>query len=270
MRTGPLSALAGALLLIGCGASSEPQPAPIHPGYTVTAAQLEEVLAELDPASADRIRERSQVFLELMAQMLVVHPSLYVLVDKQHALASDYVPDDLVALDDYPITTNRAGHHLSRRIMPDLMAMVETARNSGLELLVSSAYRSYDYQERVYRRHVADLGTAEADRVSARPGHSQHQLGTTVDFGSISVGYGTTVNGRWMASNAWRFGFSLSYPADAEELTGYRYEPWHFRYVGRVGTRLEREFFAGQQQIFLEFVADWAAWFIGRRTEGTG
>ena len=270
MRTGPLPALAGALLLIGCGASSQPIPAPIHPGYTVTTAQLEELLAELDPASADRIRERSQVFLDLMAQMLAVHPSLYVLVDKRHALASDYVPDDLVALDDYPITTNRDGHRLSRRIMPDLMAMVEAARNSGIELLVSSAYRSYDYQERVYRRHVADLGTTEADRVSARPGHSQHQLGTTLDFGSISVGYGTTVNGRWMAANAWRFGFSLSYPADAEERTGYRYEPWHFRYVGRVGSRLEREFFAGQQQIFLEFLADWAAWFIGRRTGATG
>ena len=130
---------------------------------------------------------------------------------------------------------------------------------------MSSAYRSYDYQAGLYNRHVEQLGKAAADRVSARPGHSQHQLGTTIDFGSIAAGYGETPNGRWLAAHAWRFGFSLSYPAGYEEYTGYDYEPWHFRYLGRVGTRLEREFFAGLQQRFLVFLAEWAWWFELRR-----
>ena len=131
--------------------------------------------------------------------------------------------------------------------------------------MVSSAYRSFDYQDRLYRRHVDQVGREAADLVSARPGHSQHQLGTAIDFGSISDGYGETANGRWVAQHAWRFGFSLSYPAGATDRTGYSYEPWHFRYIGRVGTRLEREFFGGQQQALLEFLAAWAPWFAQRR-----
>jgi D-alanyl-D-alanine carboxypeptidase len=226
---------------------------------------LEEVLATVEPSSAEQIRARPQVFLELVAEMLAAPEALHRLVDKQHALESDYGPDDPVALERYPITTNRTGHRLSRLIMPDLLAMIEAARAAGIELMVSSAYRSYDYQAGVYNRHVEKLGTAAADRVSARPGHSQHQLGTTIDFGSIAAGYGETPNGRWVAAHAWRFGFSLSYPAGQAETTGYDYEPWHFRYLGRVGTLLEREFFGSLQQRFLEFFAEWSWWFELRR-----
>lgn len=260
-----LACVAASLLLAGCGASSEPAP-PIHPVFSITATDLDEVLEQLDAATADGIRSHRQVFLDLMAQMLAADRSQWVLVDKQHPLPKDYVPTDLVPLDNYPVTTSRAGHRLSRRVMPDLLAMVEAARIDGIELMVSSAYRSFDYQDGLYQRHVERVGKAAADLVSARPGHSQHQLGTAVDFGSISDGYGETANGRWVAQHAWRFGFSLSYPRGATEWTGYTYEPWHFRYIGRVGTRLEREFFAGQQQLLLEFLAEWAPWFAERRS----
>ena len=254
------------LATVGCGAEKPPleppaPPPPLHPAFSVTLQDLDQVLAAVEPASAERILARPQVFMDLLAQMLAVPAPYYRLVDKRHALEPDYEPDDLVALEDYPITTNRRGHRLSRRVLPDLLAMIEAARSDGIELLVSSAYRSYDYQAGLYERQVAELGSAAADRVSARPGHSQHQLGTTIDFGSIAAGYGETANGRWVAANAWRFGFSLSYPASHEEATGYDYEPWHFRYIGRVGTRLEREFFGGLQQQCLEFLAEWAPWF---------
>lgn len=251
------AALAGAVT-----ACAEPEPPPpLHPAFSITMPDLEEVLEAVDEAAAQRIRARPQVFLELMEQMLTAAPPLHRLVDKQNALGSDYEPGDLVALERYPIAANRAGHRLSRLVMPDLLAMIEAARSDGIELMVSSAYRSYRYQAGLYERHVEQHGEAAADRVSARPGHSQHQLGTTIDFGSIAAGYGDTPNGRWLAASAWRFGFSLSYPAGYEEYTGYDYEPWHFRYLGRVGTLLERQFFGGLQQRFLEFFAEWAWWF---------
>ena len=261
-----LRGIAGAafmLAAVGC-AVSEPPPA-LHPGFSITMPDLEEVLAAVEPNSGARIRARPQVFLDLMAKMLTAPQAFHRLVDKQHALESDHGPGDLVAMEGYPITTNRPGHRLSRRIMPDLLAMIEAARSDGIELMVSSAYRSYEYQAGLYQRHVEQFGKEAADRVSARPGHSQHQLGTTIDFGSIAAGYGETPNGRWLAAHAWRFGFSLSYLEGQEEVTGYDYEPWHFRYLGRVGTRLEREFFGSLQQPFLVFLAEWAAWFELRR-----
>ena len=261
-RPAALRLLAAAVvggLAAGC---ADPEPPPrLHPAFSITMPDLEEVLDAVEPASAAQIRARPQVFLDLMEQMLEAAEPLHRLVDKQHPLEADYVPDDLVAVERYPIAANRAGHRLARLIMPDLLAMVEAARGAGIELLVSSAYRSYEYQAGLYDRHVEQLGKAAADRVSARPGHSQHQLGTTIDFGSIAAGYGDTPNGRWLAAHAWRFGFSLSYPAGYEELTGYDYEPWHFRYLGRVGTSLERQFFGSLQQRFLEFLAEWAWWF---------
>ena len=260
---GKLVGAAYLLSAVGC-AVSEPPPA-LHPAFAITMPDLEEVLAAVEADSAERIRARPQVFLELMTEMLTAPQAWHRLVDKEHALESEYEPDGLVAVDGYAITTNRAGHRLARSIMPDLLAMIEAARSDGIELMVSSAYRSYEYQAGLYRRHVEQLGQEAADRVSARPGHSQHQLGTTIDFGSIASGYGDTPNGRWVAAHAWRFGFSLSYPEGQEELTGYDYEPWHFRYLGRVGTRLEREFFGSLQQRLLEFLAEWAWWFELRR-----
>ena len=255
----------GAFILVAVGCAVSEPPPPLHPAFSITMPDLEEVLAAVEPAGAEQIRARPQVFLELVAEMLAAPEALHRLVDKHHALESDYEPADLVSVERYPITTNRAGHRLARSVMPDLLAMIEAARADDIELMVSSAYRSYDYQAGVYNRHVEKLGQAEADRVSARAGHSQHQLGTTIDFGSIAAGYGATPNGRWVAAHAWRFGFSLSYPAGQEAATGYDYEPWHFRYLGRVGTRLEREFFGSLQQRFLEFFAAWAWWFELRR-----
>jgi D-alanyl-D-alanine carboxypeptidase len=121
-------------------------------------------------------------------------------------------------------------------------------------LVFSSAYRSYEYQAEVYARHVREMGQAAADRASARPGHSQHQLGTVVDFGSIDNSFAESMAGLWMAANAGRFGFSLSYPKGAEGQTGYDWESWHYRYVGKAAAALEAEYFGLQHwmMVFLE------------------
>ena len=179
------------------------------------------------------------------------------LVDKTHSLAADYEPADLVSLNDYKLRVSRNDLRLRRVIMDAVLAMDQAARAEGITLVFSSAYRSYTYQSGLFTRYAGQYGEAQADRFSARPGHSQHQLGTAIDFGSIDDTFAETEAGKWMADNAWRFGFSLSYPQGMEERTGYIWESWHFRYLTVAGARIEREYFGGIQQYFLEFLAEY-------------
>ena len=182
---------------------------------------------------------------------------LGVLVDRSHSLPSAYVPKDLVSLRDYGISTlgsevlrHEAAEHLRR--------LVEGAAAAEEKLVVASAYRSYEEQRRSYRSLKGVLGT-DARRLSAAPGHSHHQLGTAVDFTNAAVGYklgasfARTSAYRWLEHHAWEYGFVLAYPRGKEERTGYRWEPWHYRYVGvRDAKRIED---SGQSlQEFLERV----------------
>ena len=140
--------------------------------------------------------------------------------------------------------------------MPNLLAMAKAAKADGVTLVSSSGYRSYEYQRRVYAREVRMYGQETADRESARAGTSQHQLGTVIDFGSITDAFAETRAGKWLAAHAEEYGFSLSYPRDDEALTGYRYESWHYRFITVAGTRLQKEFFGDIQQYLLLFLND--------------
>lgn len=226
-----------------------------HGDFALTLGALRETLAGESPDIARAILEAPQKFLGLMAQALEMPRDLFVLVDKSTPLPEDYVPEDLVDLTEYQdrLTLNREGLSLRKVIMPDLLAMVEDAAREGITLDLSSTYRSYAYQEWLFQYWVDQLGRERAERSSARPGSSQHQLGTAIDFGSVTGPFAQHPAGRWLAEKGWRYGFSLSYPQEYEEVTGYIYEPWHFRYITRPGTRLERFFFDGIQQYFLEF-----------------
>jgi D-alanyl-D-alanine carboxypeptidase len=115
---------------------------------------------------------------------------------------------------------------------------VEAAIPDGIEIKMTTAYRSYDFQEILYNNYVSQSGAEEADRFSAKPGQSEHQTGLAVDVSSSSVGYeltdafGDTSEGKWLAQHAHEYGFILRYPDGKEAITGYMYEPWHLRYVG--------------------------------------
>lgn len=202
--------------------------------------------------------ENPYAFLDLAEKLLNEPRNLLRVVDKEHPLPEEYEPTDLVDLAEYDdeLLLNREGLSLRRSIMDDLLAMVDAARKAGIELPISSSYRSYRYQAWLFDYWVEELGREEAERSSARPGTSQHQLGTTVDFGSVTNAFADTEAGRWVAENAHRFGFSLSYPDGYEELTGYKYESWHFRYIGRPAARMERTFFGGIQHRLLHFWRD--------------
>jgi D-alanyl-D-alanine carboxypeptidase len=146
-------------------------------------------------------------------------------LDTRYRLPRAYVPPGLVS-------TARAGMNggslVRRLVVDDLAAMVRAARRAGVTLRVSSAYRSYREQVVLWRASVARLGREEASRVVARPGHSEHQLGTALDIASTAGAYA------WLAAKAWRFGFIVSYPKGGLDVTCYRFEPWHVRYYGRV------------------------------------
>jgi D-alanyl-D-alanine carboxypeptidase len=101
---------------------------------------------------------------------------------------------------------------------------------------------------------VKTYGQEMADRESARPGASQHQLGTAIDFGSITDAFAETRAGRWLVAHAWEYGFSLSYPQGYEGITGYRYESWHYRFITKAGVLLQRRYFGDVQQYLLEFL----------------
>jgi zinc D-Ala-D-Ala carboxypeptidase len=163
--------------------------------------------------------------------------SLRQLVDKQHPLPADYVPPDVVAV---PGAYAAPGYSsmMNATALDALERMLDGATATGYDIRVVSGYRSYADQQYTYDYWVGQLGQAEADRVSAKPGYSEHQLGMTADLGSADFGwdltdtFGATPDGQWLAGHAVEYGFVLSYPQGKEAATGYAYEPWHFRYIG--------------------------------------
>lgn len=184
--------------------------------------------------------------------------SLFFLIDKSHKAESSYVPKDLVALEKNSLfDLNKAGMKIRPEAYSALKEMSQAALNDGIRLLVSSVYRSYSYQENLFNYWVSVDGLEEAERESARPGTSQHQLGTAVDFGSISDDFDKTQMGQWIYRNAAEYGWSLSFPKGYEDVTGYRWECWHFRYIGKKACRFQQKWFSGVQQFMLEFIDCW-------------
>jgi D-alanyl-D-alanine carboxypeptidase len=216
-------------------------------------AQLPDVLSQKIQVAVSQ----NSAFIDDLRACLAEDRHLRELVDKQHPLPPNYVPAGLVTLTDGPYRVNREGLMLRKDAADSLIEMATAARADGITLLASSAYRSYDYQEQVYNRNVREMGQEAADRESARPGHSQHQTGLVVDFGSIDDSFAQTAAGRWVGANSSRFGWSLSFPDGYEAVTGYRWESWHFRYVGKNLAAFIDNYFDGIQQYALQFLHEW-------------
>ena len=148
------------------------------------------------------------------------------------------MPSDLVPVDTGVPAPGFGGLLLRAEANVALRNMLSAATGAGHDLRVRSSYRSYAEQARTFAYWAGALGPEQARRVSAEAGHSEHQLGTTVDLTDAGVGYdlteafGDAPAGRWLATNAHLHGFALSYPGGAEAITGYAYEPWHYRYLG--------------------------------------
>ncbi len=157
----------------------------------------------------------------------------YVLVNKHRQLSSKYVPDDLVTIDDEYVKAD-GKVKIERNVAKAFYAMAEAASKEGMELMVSSGYRSYKDQEEVTNTYLELYGQNYVDNYVAKPGFSEHQTAMSLDVASKSVD--TFVNSDeyvWMMDNAYKYGFILRYPRSKEDITGYKCEAWHYRYVGK-------------------------------------
>ena len=192
---------------------------------------------QIDPGETDENQfSDGNVEDDQQSHLLVISDGNYLLalVIKETTLKSDYMPADLQPIPDYMNPSYNM--QLRAEALEYLGALWNAADADGVTLHIRSAYRSYATQEGLFRDYASRHGEVEANRFSARAGQSEHQLGTAVDFGGSGVDFmaefARTPQGHWLAENGHRFGFAMSYTEGNEEVTGYIFEPWHFRYIG--------------------------------------
>ena len=262
-------AIAGIFCLSGCGKKAYAQsskPVVKIPSaeeekfsrvFQKMSARAKEAICVTEENKTDFIKDLYAI-LEEEKTFRQDDKSLFFLIDKKHTASSSYAPKDLVSLKKNSLfDLNKAGMKIRPEAYSALNEMAQAALNDGIRLLVSSAYRSYSYQENLFNYYVSVDGLEEAERESSRPGTSQHQIGTAVDFGSISDDFDKTQMGQWVYKNAADYGWSLSFPKGYEDVTGYRWECWHFRYIGKNACRFQQKWFGGIQQFMLEFIDCW-------------
>lgn len=178
---------------------------------------------------------------EVDGKLVIQNPdNILALVNKQYALPEDYAPADLVR-PNVPFSFGNEDYekaYLRKEAAEKLEEMFAAAREDGIELFAVSGYRSYQRQAQLFDIEVDKVGREAAELVVAYPGNSEHQSGLAMDISGRSVGFtlveefADTPEGQWLAENAHKYGFILRYPKGKENITGYKYEPWHFRYVG--------------------------------------
>lgn len=216
--------------LAGCTAATPSRtPSPTVSGGAATPS------ATAGPTSSAVPTASPSASFDLQQHSIDDPRSIWVVVDKQRPLdPKSWVPQDLVAPDvphtNAPLLRKPAAEALER--------MVAAAKRDGVGVVSLSAYRPYTVQKSIYDRNLASIGLAATDRLTARPGYSEHQTGLADDLGDssgrcpIATCFASTPAGRWLAADAWRYGWILRYPAGEQSVTGIQSEPWHFRYVG--------------------------------------
>lgn len=166
--------------------------------------------------------------------------SITVLVNREYLLPEEYIPADLVVPNiSFSFYGTYEKSYMRQVAATALEQFFAAASEKGYMLKGVSAYRSYTRQKQIYDKNVSTRGAEKTDKVSAKPGSSEHQTGLTIDISSNTVGcaleesFGRTEEGKWVAKNCYKYGFIIRYPKGKTGITGYSYEPWHIRYVGK-------------------------------------
>ena len=167
---------------------------------------------------------------------------ILVLVNKTHPMTKDYAADDLVTVEHCDQDIGNKDTRKMRKIAADAFEeLYAGAQDAGYDILMRTGYRSYTYQTTLYNSYVSKHGEKEANTYSAKPGQSEHQTGLCCDVGRKGKGL-TTFDGsdeaKWIAENAWKYGFILRFPEGKSDITGYIYESWHIRYVGKDAAKI--------------------------------
>ena len=176
-----------------------------------------------------------------------VNGGLLILANKENALAKDYKPTDLTEIKYFAKDRSPNWRKMREEATNAFHSLAENAMKEGLEIVITTAYRSYDFQSELYYSYVKNKGQDWADKYSARPGTSEHQTGLATDCSAPSVGYqltslfADTKEGKWLADNCYKYGFVIRYPENKIAITGYNYEPWHLRYVGQTAAQIMKE-----------------------------
>ncbi len=165
----------------------------------------------------------------LKIQDKVAYIDNHIIVNKTYSVPSNYEPKNT----ENPVTGERCNNCLEKEVMESFRLMQSDAASLGLNIYIASGYRSYIYQDKLYNNYVSISGKELADTYSARPGHSEHQTGFCFDLNSVDDSFANTNEGKWINENADLYGFIIRYPKAKESITGYQYESWHLRYVGK-------------------------------------
>lgn len=165
--------------------------------------------------------------------------SLWLVVNKSRPMPLDYVPGELITAGvKVDLSDSAEEQKIKKGVDEVLETMFADAKKAGFDLLFASGYRSADLQAAYYNSYVKRDGVAAANKYSAKPGTSEHQTGLVFDVARsdrkcyLEICFADTDEGKWLADNAYKYGFTLRYKNGKEDITGYQYEPWHFRYVG--------------------------------------
>ncbi len=164
---------------------------------------------------------------------LIENPDdVLVLVNKNNQLLSSYIPKNLESIS---LKYANKDKYLKKEAKIAFEKLSEDASKLGYRIVAVSAYRDYNYQNELFNYYVKEKGLNYALECSAKPGHSEHQTGLALDVEGSNKDYDNFENSKefiWMKDNAHKYGFILRYPKGKENITGFKYEPWHYRYVG--------------------------------------
>jgi len=158
--------------------------------------------------------------------------SLLVLVNKNNQLSSSFIPDNLESIS---LNYANADKYLKKEAKEQFEKLSGKAKDLGYRIIAVSAYRDYNYQNELFNYYVDEFDMDYALNCSAKPGHSEHQTGLAVDIADLSLDYDNfeyTKEFIWVKENAHKYGFIMRYPKAKFHITGFKYEPWHYRYVG--------------------------------------
>lgn len=217
---------------------------------------FKQLILQTIPSECKITNKNKEEFFSLLEKCFA-DPQLLLLPNKKHSLSEKYVPEDMECLDGKGLSPKQ-GIKIRRNTLNALIEMTNAAKDENCNLQVISAFRSYNTQQNVFMHWVKEFGLTEAQRISARPGTSQHQLGTAIDFNLLDEAFEKYPEGKWLADNAYKYGFIMSFPKGMEYFTGYSYEPWHYRYIGKEAALLVHNFFDKNLELFLQWY--WSLW----------